>query len=61
MTLEERVPIEDRCCGNCYYEVFDMKCYPCSRCIRNMPTEDMWRLSIFKAKEVEQKLEREGE
>ena len=33
---------ETRDCENCYYMAFDEKTYPCSRCIRNAPQEDMW-------------------
>lgn len=33
---------DDRSCPNCYYEWFDDKAYPCSRCIHNKPTEDMF-------------------
>lgn len=34
---------EDRNCGNCYYEGLGASEYPCSRCIRNEPSQDQWR------------------
>lgn len=37
---------EDRNCSNCYYEWFDAKAYPCSRCIRNKPSQDLWQAKI---------------
>ena len=33
----------DKSCENCYYRSFKSESYPCSRCIRNAPSEDMWR------------------
>lgn len=34
---------DDRSCPNCYYVDFDMDAYPCSRCIRNAPTDDKFQ------------------
>ena len=34
---------QDHVCEFCYYEFFDDKAYPCSRCVCNQPTENMWR------------------
>lgn len=34
---------DDHSCPNCYYEWFDDKAYPCSRCIHNKPSENMFR------------------
>ncbi len=34
---------QDHVCEFCYYEAFDDRAYPCSRCVCNMPTENMWR------------------
>lgn len=33
----------DKGCANCYYKAFDPSAFPCSRCIRNAPSEDMWQ------------------
>ena len=33
----------ERSCNTCYYEAFDERAYPCSRCIYNKPSEDMWQ------------------
>lgn len=33
----------ERGCTNCYYEHFNGNAYPCSRCIYNVPQEDMWQ------------------
>jgi hypothetical protein len=37
---------QDHTCEFCYYECFDDKAYPCSRCVCNQPTENMWRPKI---------------
>ena len=37
---------QDHTCEFCYYEFFDDKAYPCSRCVCNQPTENMWRPKI---------------
>ena len=37
---------QDHTCEFCYYELFDDKAYPCSRCVCNQPTENMWRPKI---------------
>lgn len=37
---------EERGCSNCFYEWCDERAYPCSRCIRNQPDEDMWKSKI---------------
>ena len=37
---------DERSCHNCYYEYFDDKAYPCSRCIHNKPSEDMWKPKV---------------
>ena len=34
---------QEHTCEFCYYEDFDDKAYPCSRCVCNMPTENMWK------------------
>ena len=34
---------QDHTCEFCYYELFDDKAYPCSRCVCNQPTENLWR------------------
>lgn len=34
---------EDKGCESCYYKDFHPNAYPCSRCIRNAPNEDMWQ------------------
>ena len=40
----DSIPEEhDKGCNSCYYEAFNENAYPCSRCIRNAPQEDMWR------------------
>lgn len=33
----------ERGCTNCFYEHFNGNAYPCSRCIHNVPQEDMWQ------------------
>ena len=48
---------QDHVCEFCYYELFDDKAYPCSRCVCNQPTENMWRPKI----ETDLQTEREGE
>ena len=37
---------ETRGCDNCYYMAFDPNAYPCSRCVCNQPTENMWRAKV---------------
>ena len=37
---------QDHTCEFCYYEFFDDKAYPCSRCMCNQPTENMWRPKV---------------
>ena len=37
---------QDHSCEFCYYEFFDDKAYPCSRCVCNQPTENLWRPKI---------------
>lgn len=37
---------EVRSCENCYYQAFDERAYPCSRCIHNKPSEDKFRARI---------------
>lgn len=44
MQVEKRT--EGRSCENCYYEAFDERAYPCSRCIHNKPSEDKFRARI---------------
>ena len=39
----EKAREQDHVCEFCYYEAFDDRAYPCSRCVCNMPTENMWR------------------
>lgn len=34
---------QGRTCAFCYYQDFDVDAYPCSRCICNEPTENMWK------------------
>ncbi len=34
---------QDHTCEVCYYVHFDDKAYPCSRCVCNQPTENMWK------------------
>ena len=42
-------------CSTCYYEGFDARAYPCSRCIRNIPSRDMWEKKIAKDTNVRSK------
>lgn len=35
--------LDEKGCGNCYYDYFDEKAYPCSICIRGVEREDMWQ------------------
>ena len=37
------VTTDERSCPNCYYEAFNDKAYPCSRCIHNKPSKDMFQ------------------
>ena len=37
---------QDRVCEFCYYQMFDDKAYPCSRCVCNMPTENMFESKL---------------
>lgn len=37
---------QDHTCEFCYYEFFDDKAYPCSRCVCNQPTENLWRAKV---------------
>ena len=39
---------ESRNCSTCYYESFDARAYPCSRCTRNLPSRDMWQAKTAK-------------
>lgn len=36
-------PSDYKGCDNCYYELFDSECFPCSMCIRGIERKDMWR------------------
>ena len=38
--------MDERSCENCYYRDFALNDYPCSRCNRNLPHEDMWKPHI---------------
>ena len=33
-------------CGNCYYDWFDERAYPCSLCIRGIKRTDKWMPKI---------------
>ena len=37
---------QDHTCEFCYYEYFDDRAYPCSRCVCNQPTENLWKPKI---------------
>ena len=37
---------DDYSCPNCYYEMFDDTAFPCSRCIRNMPKDNMFQPKV---------------
>lgn len=40
MPLEVFPRDQDKTCEFCYYQYFDERAYPCSRCVCNMPTEN---------------------
>ena len=40
---KDSMKTNDRSCNTCYYEAFDERAYPCSRCIYNRPTVDKWQ------------------
>ncbi len=37
---------DDYSCPNCYYEMFDETAFPCSRCIHNMPKDNMFQPKV---------------
>lgn len=51
--MQIEVMTDDHSCPNCYYEGFDERAYPCSRCIHNKPSEDMFRPKIRAEQTIE--------